>query len=59
MENISRKDFLTQLITVGTVVGLSGKSTFTFGKMEEDDFYAKMVVANNQEVRSIIKALIT
>ncbi len=59
MENISRKDFLTQLITVGAVVGLSGKYTFSFGKTVDDDFYTKMVVANNQEVNGIINALST
>ncbi len=59
MENISRKDFLTKLITVGAVVGLSGKYTFSFGKTVDDDFYTKMVVANNQEVNGIINALST
>ena len=57
MENISRKDFLSQLITLGAVVGLSSKTNFSFGKVAEDDFYKKMVIANNQEVTKLIEAL--
>jgi hypothetical protein len=59
MENISRKDFLSQLITLGAVIGLSSKTNFSFGKTAEDEFYKKMVIANNQEVTKLIENLST
>jgi hypothetical protein len=59
MKNLSRKGFISQLVNIGTVVGLSNKLSFSFGKENEDDFYKKMVFANNQEVTKLINDLST
>lgn len=59
MENISRKKFIANLISVGAVVGLSSKTNLIFGATTEDDFYSKIVTANNEEVSKLIKALST
>jgi hypothetical protein len=59
MKKLSRKGFISQLVTIGTVVGLSNKFNISFGKENEDDFYKKIVVVNNQEVTKLIEALST
>jgi hypothetical protein len=57
MKKLSTKGFLSQIVTLAAVVGLSNKTNFSFGKSVDDEFYKRMVLANNQEVTKLIVTL--
>lgn len=59
MENISRKVFLSQLIKLGAVVGLSANASFGTGTNNDSIFFKKVVLANNEEVAKLLQILST
>ncbi|MFN8357592.1 MAG: hypothetical protein U0Y10_24250 [Spirosomataceae bacterium] len=56
MAAISRNSFLKQCIGLGMFVGVSPLLKHPFATVPDDDFYAKVVKANTQEVNKLIKS---
>ncbi|MVM30145.1 hypothetical protein GO755_08875 [Spirosoma sp. HMF4905] len=58
METISRQSFLQQCLGIGAFISLSPLVANAWAnRTTDDDFYKKIVLANNQEVAKLLKSL--
>ena len=58
METISRQSFLQQCLGMGAFISLSPwVANAWVHRIADDDFYQKIVVANNKEIAKLLKAL--